>query len=69
MNKQITIHIDGPQGSGKTTLAKYLAGLLAHQHGITTTLVDDGGRQRLPEHFEELENHFNADVTIIVEQK
>lgn len=65
---KITITIDGPTGAGKTTLAQYIGANLRHLHGVAVELRDDGGYvEALTQ--TELPNHFDADVTIIVEQK
>lgn len=67
MKKQITITIDGPQGAGKSTLAHYLVSALT-QNGVSTRL-NDGTAGRLLSKWEALPEHFDADVTINVEQK
>lgn len=68
MSKQITITIDGPQGSGKSTVARYLASVLA-QNGVPTRLSDNGQTVPFADKWEVLPDHFDADVTINVEQK
>jgi adenylate kinase family enzyme len=70
MKREITITIDGPAGAGKTTLARYLATDLKIRHGVQVKLIDDGNRPvSVPDVHETLENYFDANVTIIVEQK
>ncbi len=63
---KIKITVEGPQGSGKSTLAHYFANLLKHQHGVPTQLFDDGSAQAVDQTRCELENSFNASVTILV---
>lgn len=65
---QITIHIDGRAGAGKSPLARHLATYLKIVHGVSVTLQDDGERQAVPDVHNPL-THFDADVTISVEQK
>ena len=69
MNRKITIHIDGPAGHGKTTLARYIATDLAVRHGVKVTYNDDGRQQQVPAVHETLPNYFDAEVTINVEQR
>jgi len=66
---QITITIDGPAGAGKSTLAQYIGTNLKFCHGVVVMLNDDGGHAALAPHHDDLPNHFDADVTINVEQK
>lgn len=65
----ITITINGAAGAGKSTLAHYLAWHLTHMHGVPVTLFDDGSAQVPSSECAELPNHFDAHVTINVEQK
>jgi uridine kinase len=65
---QITIHIGGPAGAGKTTLAHYLTLHLRNLHGVKVTLKDGEHVEPWPS-MVELPEYFDADVTIHVEQK
>lgn len=66
---KITITISGPAGSGKTTLADYIAAHLSIPYGFKVKLIDDDHEQALPTSTVFLPSSFRPEVTIITEKK
>jgi ABC-type uncharacterized transport system ATPase component len=69
MDRKITITISGLAGHGKSTLADYIASDLKIRHGLNVKLIDDNHEQLPPTSHRALPAHFNADITIITEEK